>query len=222
MSDDARDERLGEPGRTAQHRVLDARGAETPALGHDLEPPVRVPDRTGPGVRAVHEHAVAERHAAEPDLLLAHERERSARQSTDAAERSAAWSARAASPGSPPSPWPPKMRANRAKTRSATRSASWSRSGAAARSPCTRSPAARAGGACGSTAGPRPRRPRSPCGRPPLTLSSPPGAGDDAFVRDRNSHELKRLAGPDGSLLYRWTHDDPRPERSSLRVRLRI
>ena len=66
--------RFGEPGRAAQHRVLDARGAEALALGHDLEPPVGVPDRAGPRGRAVHEHTVREGHAAEPDLLLFHQR----------------------------------------------------------------------------------------------------------------------------------------------------
>ena len=65
-------ERLDEPGRAAQHRARHARRAETLQRGRDLEPPSRMADRARPRVRAVHEHAVRERHPAEPDLLVAH------------------------------------------------------------------------------------------------------------------------------------------------------
>lgn len=46
-----------------------------------------------------------------------------------------------------------------------------------------------------------------------VNFDFPPEAGDDVFVRDRDNRELKRLTGPDGSLRYRWTCEDPLPER---------
>jgi hypothetical protein len=68
-------ERLGQPGRPAQERALDPRRLETLPRRRDLDPPVLVPDRARPGVRPVHEHAVGQGHAAEPDLLLRHRAE---------------------------------------------------------------------------------------------------------------------------------------------------
>ncbi|MFL6129564.1 MAG: hypothetical protein ACJ73E_10930 [Mycobacteriales bacterium] len=54
---------------------------------------------------------------------------------------------------------------------------------------------------------------RSTLARLTVNFDFPPEAGDDVFVRDRDNRELKRLTGPDGSLRYRWTCDEPRPER---------
>src|SRR5829696_4569432 len=45
-----------------------------------------------------------------------------------------------------------------------------------------------------------------------VNFDFPPEAGDDVFVRDQDNRELKRLTGPDGSLRYRWTCDEPLPE----------
>ena len=45
-----------------------------------------------------------------------------------------------------------------------------------------------------------------------VNFDFPPEAGDDVFVRDGDNRELKRLSGPDGSLRYQWTCEDPRPE----------
>ena len=45
-----------------------------------------------------------------------------------------------------------------------------------------------------------------------VNFDFPPEAGDDVFVRDGDNRELKRLSGPDGSLRYQWTCDDPPPE----------
>lgn len=59
------------------------------------------------------------------------------------------------------------------------------------------------------TAGPD----RSTLARLTVNFDFPPEAGDDVFVRDRDNRELKRLTGPDGSLRYRWTCDEPLPER---------
>ncbi len=56
---------------------------------------------------------------------------------------------------------------------------------------------------------------RSTLARLTVNFDFPPEAGDDVFVRDRDNHELKRLTGPDGSLRYRWTCDEPLPERYS-------
>ncbi len=70
---DARKHREGldEPGRAAQKRHRHARADEPLALGRDLHVPVGGADRTGPGSRPVDEHAVSERHPAEPDFLVA-------------------------------------------------------------------------------------------------------------------------------------------------------
>ena len=85
-------ERLRQPERAAQERLLDA-GCEQPlARGRDLDLAVVVPDRAGPGVRPVHEHAVREGHPAETNLV-AH-----ARSVAPAARLSAAWSSSAAGP----------------------------------------------------------------------------------------------------------------------------
>jgi hypothetical protein len=56
---------------------------------------------------------------------------------------------------------------------------------------------------------------RSTLARLTVNFDFPPEAGDDVFVRDRDNHELKRLTGPDGSLRYRWSCDEPLPERYS-------
>ncbi|HZB49476.1 MAG TPA: hypothetical protein VE547_10325, partial [Mycobacteriales bacterium] len=56
---------------------------------------------------------------------------------------------------------------------------------------------------------------RSTLARLTVNFDFPPEAGDDVFVRDRDNRELKRLTGPDGSLRYRWTCDEPQPERYS-------
>jgi hypothetical protein len=53
---------------------------------------------------------------------------------------------------------------------------------------------------------------RSTLSRLTVNFDFPPEAGDDVFVRDRDNHELKRLTGPDGSLRYRWSCDEPLPE----------
>ena len=45
-----------------------------------------------------------------------------------------------------------------------------------------------------------------------VNFDFPPDAGDDVFVRDGDNRELKRLSGPDGSLRYQWTCEDPPPE----------
>lgn len=45
-----------------------------------------------------------------------------------------------------------------------------------------------------------------------VNFDFPPEAGDDVFVRDGDNRELKRLSGPDGSLRYQWTCEDPPPE----------
>lgn len=45
-----------------------------------------------------------------------------------------------------------------------------------------------------------------------VNFDFPPEAGDDVFVRDDDNHELKRLSGPDGSLRYQWTCENPPPE----------
>ena len=65
-------ERLGEPCRPAQQRARHARRPKALARGRDFELPVRVANRARPRIRAVDEHAVRERHTAEPDLFLAH------------------------------------------------------------------------------------------------------------------------------------------------------
>ena len=54
---------------------------------------------------------------------------------------------------------------------------------------------------------------RSALSRLTVNFDFPPDAGSDVFVRDREHRELTRLTGPDGSLRYRWTCDDPVPER---------
>jgi hypothetical protein len=54
---------------------------------------------------------------------------------------------------------------------------------------------------------------RSTLARLTVNFDFPPEAGDDVFVRDQDNRELKRLTGPDGSLRYRWSCDEPRPER---------
>ena len=72
----ARSPPRGGPAR-ARAGSLDLGRAEALELGRDLEPPVGQADRAGPGVRPVHEHAVRERHPAEPDRLLGHDSERS-------------------------------------------------------------------------------------------------------------------------------------------------
>src|SRR5829696_988353 len=53
---------------------------------------------------------------------------------------------------------------------------------------------------------------RSTLARLTVNFDFPPEAGDDVFVRDQDNRELKRLTGPDGSLRYRWTCDEPLPE----------
>ena len=53
---------------------------------------------------------------------------------------------------------------------------------------------------------------RSALSRLTVNFDFPPEAGDDVFVRDADNRELKRLTSPDGSLRYRWTAEDPRPE----------
>lgn len=45
-----------------------------------------------------------------------------------------------------------------------------------------------------------------------VNFDFPPDAGDDVFVRDGDNRELKRLSGPDGSLRYQWSCEDPPPE----------
>jgi hypothetical protein len=45
-----------------------------------------------------------------------------------------------------------------------------------------------------------------------VNFDFPPEAGDDVFVRDQDNRELKRLSGPDGSLRYQWSGEDPAPE----------
>ena len=57
---------------------------------------------------------------------------------------------------------------------------------------------------------------RSTLGRLTVNFDFPPEAGDDVFVRDRDNRELKRLTGPDGSLRYRWTCDEPLPRALQL------
>jgi hypothetical protein len=52
----------------------------------------------------------------------------------------------------------------------------------------------------------------STVGRLTVNFDFPPEAGDDVFVRDADNRELKRVSGPDGSLRYRWSTDDPAPE----------
>jgi hypothetical protein len=54
---------------------------------------------------------------------------------------------------------------------------------------------------------------RSTLSRLTVNFDFPPEAGEHVFVRDRDNRELKRLTGPDGSLRYRWTCEDPLPER---------
>jgi hypothetical protein len=46
-----------------------------------------------------------------------------------------------------------------------------------------------------------------------VNFDFPPEAGENVFVRDRDNRELKRLTGPDGSLRYQWTCEEPLPER---------
>ena len=71
--------------------VLDARSAEPLGRGRDLDATVLAPDRTRPRGRALHEHAVCERHPAEPDLLFpAHTAERSRADARNACWRSPA------------------------------------------------------------------------------------------------------------------------------------
>lgn len=53
---------------------------------------------------------------------------------------------------------------------------------------------------------------RSTVARLTVNFDFPPEAGDDVFVRDGDNRELKRLSGPDGSLRYQWTCEDPPPE----------
>lgn len=53
---------------------------------------------------------------------------------------------------------------------------------------------------------------RSTLARLTVNFDFPPEAGDDVFVRDRDNRELKRLTGPDGSLRYRWSCEEPLPE----------
>jgi hypothetical protein len=52
----------------------------------------------------------------------------------------------------------------------------------------------------------------STVGRLTVNFDFPPEAGDDVFVRDSDNRELKRLSGPDGSLRYRWSTEDPAPQ----------
>lgn len=54
---------------------------------------------------------------------------------------------------------------------------------------------------------------RSTLARLTVNFDFPPEVGDDVFVRDRDNRELKRMTGPDGSLRYRWTCEEPLPER---------
>ena len=56
---------------------------------------------------------------------------------------------------------------------------------------------------------------RSTLARLTVNFDFPPEAGDDVLVRDQDNRDLKRLTGPDGSLRYRWTCEDPLPERYS-------
>src|SRR5579884_2818850 len=65
-------ERLGQPSRPAQERARNPCGPEPLPGRGDLDPAVLAPDCARPGMRAVHEHAVRQRHAAQPDLLLRH------------------------------------------------------------------------------------------------------------------------------------------------------
>ena len=70
-------DRLRETGRPAKERVRDLGRAEALELGRDLEPSVGQADRASPRIRAVHEHAVRERHPAESDRFFGHVSERS-------------------------------------------------------------------------------------------------------------------------------------------------
>ena len=65
-------ERLDEPRRAAEERDLDARADQALPLGDDLQLAVVGPDGAGPGRRAVDEHAVRKRHAAEAELVRRH------------------------------------------------------------------------------------------------------------------------------------------------------
>ena len=65
-------DRLRETGRPAKERVRDLGRAEALELGRDLEPSVGQADRASPRIRAVHEHAVRERHPAESDRFFGH------------------------------------------------------------------------------------------------------------------------------------------------------
>lgn len=56
---------------------------------------------------------------------------------------------------------------------------------------------------------------RSTLTRLVVNFDFPPEAGDDVLVRDGDNRDLKRLTGPDGSLRYRWSCDEPLPERYS-------
>ena len=60
-------ERLGQPRGAAQDRVLDDRAAEPLAPRDDLQLAVVVRTAQAQAVGPVHEHAVCERHASEPD-----------------------------------------------------------------------------------------------------------------------------------------------------------
>ena len=65
-------EDLGNPGGASEERVLDSAGTHALRLCCDLQLAAVRADRARPGARPVHEHAVRERNAAEPDLLLGH------------------------------------------------------------------------------------------------------------------------------------------------------
>ncbi len=67
----ARTPRRGGPGRAGTASRPSPRGSACTSDG-DLQLAVLGADRAGPGVRAVHEHAVRERHPAEPQLLVGH------------------------------------------------------------------------------------------------------------------------------------------------------
>jgi hypothetical protein len=59
----------------AEQRALDPRRHQALACRRNLDPPVLVPDRARPGMRPMHQHAVRESHAAEPNLLRGHRAE---------------------------------------------------------------------------------------------------------------------------------------------------
>src|SRR5919204_433000 len=68
---------LGKPRGPAEEPAFDGRRPEPLPLGPDAQLTARKPHGAGPGIRAVDEDAVRERHPAEADLVVVHPPERS-------------------------------------------------------------------------------------------------------------------------------------------------